>query len=64
MKETNDGPFGTKRIVTDAGTTFFRNNNGIFDKDGKKIMVSMAQLRRFEINEKTKEKDQDQDRDA
>ena len=52
MKETNDGPFGLKRIVTDGGTTFFRNTNGIFDETGKKVMVSMAQLRRFEANEK------------
>ena len=30
MKETNDGPFGLTRVVTDGGTTFFRNANGIF----------------------------------
>ena len=56
MKETDDGPFGLKRIVTDGGTTFFRNKNGIFDETGKKVMVSMAQLRRFEYNEKAKRK--------
>ena len=51
MKETNDGPFGLTRIVTDGGTTFFRNSNGIFDESGKKVMISMAELRRFEQNE-------------
>ena len=56
MKETSDGPFGLKRIVTDGGTTFFRNTNGIFDETGKKVMVSMAELRRFEQNEKAKRK--------
>ena len=52
MKETNDGPFGLTRIVTDGGTTFFRNSNGIFDESGKKVMISMAELRRVEQNEK------------
>ena len=56
MKETDDGPFGLKRIVTDGGTTFFRNTNGIFDETGKKVMVSMAQLRRFEANEREQKK--------
>lgn len=56
MKETNDGPFGLKRIVTDGGTTFFRNADGIFDEAGKKVMMSMAELRRFEVNERQKEK--------
>ncbi len=51
MKETNDGPFGLTRIVTDGGTTFFRNSNGIFDESGKKVMISMAELRCFERNE-------------
>ena len=61
MKETNDGPFGLKRIVTDGGTTFFRNTNGIFDETGKRVMVSMAELRRFEQNEKAKRKNHDED---
>lgn len=52
MKETNDGPFGLTRVVTDGGTTFFRNANGIFDANGKKVMISMGELRRFEQNEK------------
>lgn len=52
MKETNDGPFGLKRIVTDGGTTFFRNRDGIFDETGKKVMISMGELRRFECNER------------
>ena len=52
MKVTDDGPFGLKRIVTDGGTTFFRNTNGIFDETGKKVMISMGELRRFEQDEK------------
>ncbi len=52
MKETDDGPFGLTRVVTDGGTTFFRNANGIFDANGKKVMISMGELRRFEQNEK------------
>ena len=52
MKVTDDGPFGLKRIVTDGGTTFFRNTNGIFDETGKRVMISMGELRRFEQDEK------------
>lgn len=59
MKETDDGPFGLKRIVTDSGTTFFKNSNGIFDEQGKKRFVSMAQVRRFEAQEKAKNKKKD-----
>ena len=61
MKETNDGPFGLKRIVTDKGTTFFRNSNGIFDEQGKKRFTSMAQFRRFEAQEKVKNQKKDKD---
>ena len=61
MKETNDGPFGLKRIVTDEGTTFFRNSNGIFDEQGKKRFTSMAQFRRFEAQEKVKNQKKDKD---
>ena len=50
--EKKDAPFGMDRITTDGGTGYYRNKNGIFDKTGKKVMVSMAQLRRFEANEK------------
>jgi hypothetical protein len=47
-----DGPFGTKRIVTKSGSVFFRNSNGIFDpKTGKKRFASMAEFRRFEAHE-------------
>jgi hypothetical protein len=52
MKETNDGPFGLKRIVTEGGTTFFRNTNGIFDEAGKKVFVTMGEVRRFERQQK------------
>jgi len=52
--QETDGPFGMDRVVTDSGTTFFRNRNGIFDESGKKVFISMAQLRRFEANEKTR----------
>ena len=50
--EKKNAPFGMDRVTTDGGTVFYRNKNGIFDKTGKKVMVSMAQLRRFEANEK------------
>ena len=50
--EKKDAPFGMDKVTTDGGTVFYRNKNGIFDKTGKKVMVSMAQLRRFEANEK------------
>lgn len=60
MKETNDGPFGLKRIVTDGGTTFFRNSNGIFDEKGKETRFkSMAELRRFEAQEKARNQKKD-----
>ena len=52
LPEFVNAPYCMDRIETDGGTVFYRNKNGIFDKTGKKVMVSMAQLRRFEANEK------------
>lgn len=33
------GPYGMERIVTDGGTTFYFNRNGVFDTTGKKMTV-------------------------
>ena len=59
--EKKDAPYGMDRVTTDGGTVFYRNKNGIFDKTGKKVMVSMAQLRRFEANEKQQENNNPED---
>ena len=59
--EKKDAPYGMDRVTTDGGTVFYRNKNGLFDKTGKKVMVSMAQLRRFEANEKQQENNNPED---
>ena len=61
LTEFVNAPYGMDRIETDGGTVFYRNKNGIFDKTGKKVMVSMAQLRRFEANEKQQENNNPED---
>ncbi len=53
MNTKKNQQYGMDRIETDQGTVFCRNKNGFFDAAGEPAQVpSMAQLRRFEANEK------------